>query len=198
MSDLITATEAAHYLRLTYLTICRLAREGKIPASKVGGGWRFRKEVLDELLPQKGAAIPAHILVVDDDPRVREVIKDVISKKGVTVVLVGTGEEALVEIRKRRFDLIFLDLVLPGMSGVETLRAIKEADPEPLVAIVTGYGDDSIAVEAMSMSPLVLIQKPFSVRDIHKVLRFVAGSEQPKRHFPANGSVMVRQPNESI
>lgn len=189
MSDLMTAAEAAQYLRVTYLTICRLAREGKIPASKVGGGWRFRKEVLDELLPQKGSVTPvAHILVVDDDPRYREVLEDVISGEGFPVAAVGTGEEALQEMRRHRFALIFLDLVLPGMSGVETLRTIKAENPEVLVAIVTGYGDDPIALEAMSMSPLVLIRKPFRVQDIRKVLSFVAGGQPTRQNFSADES----------
>ncbi len=85
----------------------------------------------------------------------------------------GSGEEALAQVEGRHFDLIFLDLVLPGISGAEALAAIKGKDKKAVVAIVTGYGDDPIALEAMSMGPLLLIRKPFKPGDIREVLNVV-------------------------
>jgi DNA-binding NtrC family response regulator len=86
---------------------------------------------------------------------------------------VGSGEKALEELDKRRFDLIFLDLVMPGISGVEALSAIKAKDDKAVVVIVTGHGDDPLALEAMSLGPLFLIRKPFRVSDITEVLNAV-------------------------
>ncbi len=170
MKSLMTAKEAADYLKLNYMTVYKLAQRGKIPASKIGGNWRFKKEILDDWIARQAIPVEGDVLVVDDDPRVREVLKDTITAQGYKVVAVGTGEEAVEEVRKRHFDLIFLDLVLPGISGVEALSGIKAKDKKAVVTIITGYGDDPIALEAMSLGPLFLIRKPFRIEDIAEVL----------------------------
>lgn len=173
MENLMTAKEAAEYLKINYMTVYKLAQRGKIPATKIGGNWRFKKEILDEWIAQQAASVRGVVLIVDDDPRVREVLEDVVSAQGYRVVAVGSGEEALAQVEGRHFDLIFLDLVLPGISGAEALAAIKGKDKKAVVAIVTGYGDDPIALEAMSMGPLLLIRKPFKPEDIREVLNVV-------------------------
>ena len=173
MENLMTAKEAAEYLKINYMTVYKLAQRGKIPATKVGGNWRFKKEILDEWIAQQAVSVRGVVLIVDDDPRVREVLEDVVSAQGYRVVAVGSGEEALTQVGGRHFDLIFLDLVLPGISGAEALAAIKERDKKAVVAIITGYGDDPIALEAMAMGPLLLIRKPFKPEDIREVLNVV-------------------------
>ena len=173
MSDLMTTKEAAEYLKLNYMTIYKLSQQGRIPASKIGGNWRFRKALLDDWLAKQATVVEGNVLVVDDDPEMVEILNAVISRKGFKVVGVGSGERALEELEKQHFNLIFLDLVLPGMSGVEALSAIKEKDKKAVVVIVTGYGDDPIALEAMSLGPLFLIRKPFRVSDIVEVLNAV-------------------------
>ena len=173
MDRLMTTKEAAEYLRLNYMTVYKLAQRGKIPATKVGGNWRFKKDILDEWIARQATAVEGIVLVVDDDPRVRQVLEDVIAAQGYRVVAVGTGEEALEEVERRHFDLIFFDLVLPGKSGVETLAEVKAKDKKAVVVIVTGYGDDPVAMEAMALGPLLLIRKPFKVDDIVEVLNVV-------------------------
>lgn len=173
MSDLMTTKEAAEYLKLNYMTIYKLSQQGRIPASKIGGNWRFRKALLDDWLAKQATVVEGNVLVVDDDPEMVEILNAVISRKGFKVVGVGSGERALEELEKQHFNLIFLDLVLPGMSGVEALSAIKDKDKKAVVVIVTGYGDDPIALEAMSLGPLFLIRKPFRVSDIVEVLNAV-------------------------
>jgi len=178
MDTLMTTKEAAEYLKLNYMTVYKLAQRGRIPASKVGGNWRFKRDVLDEWLTRKAATIEGNVLVVDDDPRVREVLKDVISGQGYSVTTVETGERALEELDRRRYDLIFLDLMLPGITGVDVLAAIKKKDKKAVVVIITGYGDDPIALEAMSLGPLFLIRKPFRTGDIAEVLSVVVGARR--------------------
>jgi len=169
----MTTKEAAEYLRLNYMTVYKLAQRGKIPATKVGGNWRFKKDILDEWIARQATAVEGIVLVVDDDPRVRQVLEDVIAAQGYRVVAVGTGEEALEEVDRRHFDLVFVDLVLPGKSGVETMAEVKAKDKKAVVVIVTGYGDDPVAMEAMALGPLLLIRKPFKVEDIVEVLNVV-------------------------
>ena len=170
MSDLMTTKEAAEYLKLNYMTVYKLSQRGRIPASKIGGNWRFRKDLLDDWLAQQATVVQGNVLVVDDDPAVVDMLSDVISRRGFKVVGVGSGEQAVKEMEKQRFDLIFLDLVLPGMSGVEALSSIKEMDKKAVVVIITGSADDPIALEAMSLGPLFLIRKPFRVNDVVEVL----------------------------
>ena len=173
MNGLMTTKEAAEYLRLNYMTVYKLAQKGKIPATKVGGNWRFKKDILDAWIAKEATPVEGVVLVVDDDPRVREVLEDTIAAQGYKVVAVGSGEEALREVGRRHFDLIFFDLMLPGKSGVETMAEIKAKDKKTVVVIVTGYGDDPIAMEAMALGPLMLIRKPFKVEDIVEVLNVV-------------------------
>jgi two-component system response regulator (stage 0 sporulation protein F) len=170
MSDLMTTKEAAEYLKLNYMTVYKLSQRGRIPASKIGGNWRFRKDLLDDWLAKQATVVEGTVLVVDDDPEIREILSEVISRKGFKVFTAESGELALEEMKKQHFDLIFLDLVLPGMSGVDALTAIKEKDKKAVVVIVTGYGDDPIALDAMSLGPLFLIRKPFRTSDIVEVL----------------------------
>jgi excisionase family DNA binding protein len=174
----MTTKEAAEYLKLNYMTVYKLAQRGRIPASKIGGNWRFKKDLLDEWLTKKAATVEGNVLVVDDDPRVREMLKDVISEQGYSATAVESGERALEELERRHYDLIFLDLVMPGMSGVDVLSAIKAKNKKAVVVIVTGYGDDPIAMEAMSQGPLFLIRKPFQSGAIAEVLNVVG---KPKR-----------------
>lgn len=169
----MTVKEAALYLRLNYMTVYKLARQGKIPASKVGGNWRFKKEIVDQWLANQSGVARGLVLVVDDDPMVRDVLKEMVLKHGYTVVTAESGEAALDEIDRQHFDLVFLDLVLPGLSGVDILKAIKEKDRSTVVVIVTGYGDDPIGQEAMSLGPLLLLRKPFRESHIVEVLNMV-------------------------
>ena len=177
MSSLMTTKEAAEYLRLNYMTVYKLAQRGRIPASKIGGNWRFKRDMLDDwVVKQSAVVVEGVVLVVDDDPAIRDLLKDAISKEGYRVVAVESGEKALEEVDKRRFDLIFLDLVMPGMNGVETLSAIKAKDKKAVVVIITGYGDDPMALEAISKGPLFLMRKPFRVEDVAEVLNVVVRS----------------------
>jgi len=176
MSDLMTVKEVADYLKLNYMTVYKLAQKGRIPASKIGGNWRFKKELLDEWIAKQSTVVEGSVLVVDDDPAVREMLSDVISEQKYKVLAVESGERAVSELERQHFDLVFLDLVLPGMSGPETLSAIKQKDEKAIVAIVTGYGDDPIAMEAMSLGPLLMIRKPFKIDDILEVLSIMSSA----------------------
>ena len=93
-----------------------------------------------------------------------------IDLQGYRTVTVGSGKEAIKQVEEKHFDLIFLDLVLPDVSGVEVMQKIKEKDRKAVIIIVTGYGDDPIALEAMSLGPLLIIRKPLKIADIMEVL----------------------------
>jgi two-component system phosphate regulon response regulator PhoB len=100
-------------------------------------------------------------------------------KHGHKVTVVENGEDALEALDNQRFDLVFLDLVLPHLSGVEVLRAIKERNKRTVVAVITGFGDDPQALEAMAMGPMFFIRKPFDISEVTAVIDLIIPANQP-------------------
>ncbi|MBI5167308.1 MAG: response regulator [candidate division NC10 bacterium] len=169
MESLMTVREASRYLKVNLMTVYKLAQRGMIPASKVGGNWRIKKELLDEWLI-KQASGKRLILVVDDDDTICDIMKDVISKRGHRVIAVNNGESAIKEVKRHRFDLIFLDIIMPGTTGLETFKVIKQLNPKALVVVVTGFPDHRLVSEAIAQGPFMVMRKPFGLQEIHDVL----------------------------
>jgi DNA-binding NtrC family response regulator len=115
------------------------------------------------------------VLIVDDDPAVRQLLEDAIVKQGCETTVAENGKKALEELEKQRFDLIFLDLVLPELNGLAVLRSIRASGNRMGVAVITGYGDDPIALEAMSLGPMFFIRKPFKIADVIEVINATQG-----------------------
>lgn len=101
------------------------------------------------------------IMVVDNRQEVRLFFEEALSLEGFTVAAVGSGKEALAALEKGRPDLIFLDLRMPGMDGIETLRRIREKDASARVVIVTAYADVETAREAMALGASDYLGTPF-------------------------------------
>jgi DNA-binding NtrC family response regulator len=107
----------------------------------------------------------ASILVVDDEQGVRESLR-MILKLSYKVYLSPSGEEALNFIRENKVDLILLDLRMPGLSGLDTLREIKKISEDIDVIIVTAYGTIANAQEAIAHRVTDFITKPFDVAEV--------------------------------
>jgi len=174
----LTVREVADLLHVHTNTVRAWSDLGLIKSYRLGprGDRRFSVKDLNSFIATVKPNMGGAALIVDDDVGVRQLIEDAVSEQGYKVVAVESGERALEELERQRFDLIFLDLVLPGLSGVDVLRAIKERNKSTLVAVITGYGDDPIALKAMSLGPLFLIRKPFKMSDITEVLDAVVRS----------------------
>jgi excisionase family DNA binding protein len=169
----MTIKEAAGYLRLNYMTVYKLAQKRSLPAIKVGGNWRFKKDILDDWLTRQSGVTKGSVLIVDDDPMIREILNEIVQNQGFTATTAESGEDALAEVSKQHFDLIFLDLRLPGLSGPEVMESIKAIDKNTVVTVVTAFADEPIALQAMSLGPLLLIRKPFREKDILEILNIV-------------------------
>jgi excisionase family DNA binding protein len=182
---MFTVQEVAAALHVHPNTVRHWSDEGLLKSSRIGprGDRRFSWEDVNSFLnhwdrgAQSGNSYQAKVLIVDDERRIRGLLRDIVEEQGYEAVSVESGERALQELERRDFDLIFLDLVLPGLDGVEVLRAIKAKGNNAVVAVVTGYGDEPIALEAMSLGPLILIRKPFDAADIIKVLSLTTGAK---------------------
>lgn len=86
--------------------------------------------------------MPRKVLVVDDEAPVRDLFNDLLKKEDCIVTCVSTGEETLDKINKEDFDIVLLDIKLPGISGLEVLKRIKDTKPNSIVIMITGFGYD--------------------------------------------------------
>jgi two-component system response regulator PilR (NtrC family) len=103
----------------------------------------------------------ALIHLIDDEPIIHDVLGQLLEAEGYQVELSSSGEEALKKFEEQKFDLILLDLLMPGMEGLEALKQIKKFDPEALVIIITAYASVESALSAIKMGAYDYIQKPF-------------------------------------
>ncbi|HVG84869.1 MAG TPA: sigma-54 dependent transcriptional regulator [Vicinamibacterales bacterium] len=111
------------------------------------------------------------ILVVDDEPGVRSSVAGVLRDEGFDVEVVGTGEECLDRVAQRSYDLIVLDIWLPGMDGLTTLQRLGERHVDVQVVIISGHGNIESAVRAIKMGAFDFIEKPLSLEKTVLVVR---------------------------
>ena len=103
---------------------------------------------------------PASILLVDDDAAFRHVMAGELNRLGYEVSTVGSGEEAVQRVAADEFDVVLLDLRLPAMSGLETLKAIHESTPTVEVIMLTGHGSIDTAIESVRTGAFDYVVKP--------------------------------------
>jgi len=113
------------------------------------------------------------ILIVDDEKNIRLTLSQSLELLGLPVQTAVNGEEALQKLGEGRFGLVFLDLKMPGMDGMEVLRRIKDNWPTVRVIIITAYGTIESAVEAMKLGAVDFVQKPFSPSEIRELATIV-------------------------
>src|SRR5210317_362854 len=106
------------------------------------------------------------ILVADDDAVIREGLRRILSAEGYEVEVVSNGHAALDRLDEENFKLLITDLKMPGMSGLEVLRAIRTRQPELPVVLITGYAAIDNAVEAMKNGATDYLAKPFENEEI--------------------------------
>ena len=167
---LMTLKEVADYLRVTERTVYRLLWRGSIPARKVGRQWRFERASIDDWLSKGPVKPQANILVIDDEDTIRLLFMETLQELGHDVLAVETSSEGLELVKSRNFDLIFLDLKMPGMDGAELFGLIKNVQPKVPVIIITGYPDSEIMARALAQGPFAVMKKPFTESDIIKAV----------------------------
>ena len=113
-----------------------------------------------------------HILVVDDEPQIRRVMRTTLVAQGYEVSDARTGEDAFEQIRSERFDLILLDMNMPGISGLETCREIRAGSDLPII-MVTVRGSERDKVQALDAGADGYITKPFEVSELLARIRAI-------------------------
>src|ERR1700756_2548413 len=101
------------------------------------------------------------VLIIDDEAAIRESLETLLELEGYAVEVAGNGEEGLAKIGERPFDLVLLDLALPGRNGIEILPEIRTLDPQISVIMITAYGTVEDAVRAMQSGAVNFLQKPW-------------------------------------
>ena len=117
------------------------------------------------------------VLVVDDDAEVLEVMSRQLTHLGYACTIAANGCDALALMQCSDFDIVFIDLVMPGMDGLELLDAMQEAKVDTIAIVVSGRGNIATAVEAMKRGAFDYLEKPFDIR-LHKFAQ-VKGVVEP-------------------
>ncbi len=130
----------------------------------------------------------ARILVVDDEPQIRRSLQVNLEQNGYAVETVETGEGALRSFLNRRPDVVILDLIMPGMDGVEVVRRIRESSTVPII-VLSAMGEEARKVEALELGADDYMTKPFGMDEllarIRSLLRRAAGAHSAQPVFIA-------------
>ncbi len=142
---------------------------------------------MEKILPRSNG-IPAQILVIDDDKAMLDACYQILTRQGYKVELASSARQGLVWVDRLSFDVILLDLVMPDMDGLETLKKIKTLDTDSEVIIISGYGTIPSAVESIKAGAFHFLSKPFAPDD----LRHLVGRALEKRRLDLE-NIYLRQ-----
>jgi len=107
--------------------------------------------------------LPARILIVDDEDRFRVTLSKLLTERKLEVHDVESGMEALKEVQHRLYDVIILDVKMPGMDGIETLREIKKVSPGTEIILLSGHATVDAAVDGMRLGAYDYVTKPCEI-----------------------------------
>jgi len=183
----LTTEEVLEYLQVNLRTVYRLIKAGKIPAVRVGRQWRFRKRDIDAWLdsqrprgaaaraaapsaapaPRAAAGAPRpRVLVVDDEASIRDLLAKTLALAEYDVDIAADGRAALERMRMYPYDLLIVDLKMPGMDGLSVIREAKRYKSELPVIIITGFSTETSAIEAVNLGVAGYLTKPFRVPQV--------------------------------
>ncbi|HEV8676635.1 MAG TPA: response regulator [Methylomirabilota bacterium] len=118
------------------------------------------------------------ILVVDDDAAIIATFKSILHGEGFDVATATDGTQAVARARREHFDVILLDLVMPGMDGLVTLRELRQVVPDTRVVILSAYIEPDREAEAFRLGAVAVLPKP---PELQKLLRFLHELARPER-----------------
>jgi excisionase family DNA binding protein len=169
--DWLTVGQAAKYLGVAQSTIRKWADQGRVPAFYTPGRHRrFRRGDLDNFLGRSGPSGGGGptVLIVDDDPNLREYIRASLELEGYSVREAGGADEGLDVLDESRPDLVLLDVMMPEVDGWEMLRRVQERHGVGAIPVVmfSGKVDERGADEAASRGAQGFIGKPFDPQEL--------------------------------
>ena len=122
----------------------------------------------------------ALVMVVDDDPGTCTTLKNILIKKGYEVGVANTGEEAIAMAQERAYDIIFIDMKLPTINGLETYLAIRQSNPEVVAIVMTAHRQEmsDLVEEALHSSAYTCLYKPLEMAELVKLVDEVQDRKQ--------------------
>jgi len=126
------------------------------------------EKILSLIEESKNSKQGGLILIVDDDPGICTTLKNIFVKKGYEVGISSTGEDAIAKVQEKSFDLIFIDMKLPSLNGLETYLELRKINPELTAIIMTAYHQemDDLVQEAINNSAYTCLNKPLNIEDM--------------------------------
>ena len=110
--------------------------------------------------------IEANVLLVDDEEQFLEALSERLEMRGLKVNAVTSGEDALSKVEDQNFDAIIVDLAMPGIDGIETLKRIKEKRPDLEIIMLTGHATVKRGIEAMRLGAEDFLEKPVDLNEL--------------------------------
>ena len=120
-----------------------------------------------------------NVLVVDDLKSIRLTLGGILEDEGYNVVLAEDGYQAIEMAKQTTFDLIFMDIKMPGINGVQTFREIKRINPEAVVIMMTAYSVEDLVREAVEEGAYAVVYKPFDIEKIVGIIESALRYPQP-------------------
>ena len=172
-SEWLTLGQAARFLGVAQSTIRKWSDAGRVPAFYTPGGHRrYRRSDLEAFLDRSGPAGRSKagplVLLVDDDAKVRELVRVNLEFEGYTVREAGSAEEGLSAIEEARPDLVLLDVMMPQTDGWEMLRKIQDQYGAGAIPVVmfSGKVDEQAEEQAASQGASAFVGKPFDLQEL--------------------------------
>jgi len=109
---------------------------------------------------------PIQSLIVDDDRSIGEILKELVSRCGVSVEAFSDGQDAIEFIKRQPVDIVITDLMMPKVGGLEVLHFAKNTNPDSVVIIITGHASLETAIEAVRKGAYDYIKKPFKLQEV--------------------------------
>jgi len=140
------------------------------------------------------------ILIVDDEKEFVELVSERLTMRNYDVTAAFSGEEALETVKKYNFDIVVLDVLMPGIDGIETLREIKRIKPLTEVILLTGHAAVDTAIEGMRLGAYDYLTKPCEISDLVTKLDKAYGrkAEQEERIRAAKVEDIVSSPRSVL
>lgn len=110
------------------------------------------------------------ILVIDDDQSILSIFEYILNEAGYETVTAVDGYSAIEKVKTTKFDLVFTDVKMPGLSGIDTYKEIRKLDPKLLVVMMTGYSVDELLKEAFELGAYGVIYKPFDMEEVLSII----------------------------
>jgi two-component system, response regulator, stage 0 sporulation protein F len=118
-----------------------------------------------------------HIVIIDDEATVAETLAEALRDQGHTAAVGRSGSEGLALLAEETPDAVFLDLVMPGLSGIELLKEIRRGNPELPIVVVTGWAGSQDLEEVRRLGVTDIVEKPWALKYVDEALRTLRTSD---------------------